>query len=113
MIELSLALPPDSRSDEIDLQTVTCRQCGFRGAAVYEESRRGALEQESWEHTGYRLADRELDELAALIGSCPDGANPRCGCASHLALGRADESGRWQSPAGLDWRQAFPMQLAR
>jgi len=30
-----IELPPDSRSDEISLQLVTCAARGFRGAAVY------------------------------------------------------------------------------
>jgi len=51
----AIQLPPDSRSDEFYLQLVRCRQCGFRGAAVYEESRRGALDADDWSHTGYHL----------------------------------------------------------
>ena len=62
-IILSLELPPDSRSDEITLQTVECSQCGFSGIAVYEESRRGALDSESVDHYSYRVG---VDDLRAL-----------------------------------------------
>ncbi len=50
-----LELPPDSRSDEITLQIIECSGCGFGGIAVYEESRRGALDDDSFDHTGYRV----------------------------------------------------------
>jgi hypothetical protein len=45
-ITQSIELPPDGRSDEISLQIVACQACGFAGTAVYEESRRGALDSE-------------------------------------------------------------------
>ena len=59
-IVLSITLPPDSRSDDIIVQTVQCDLCQFRAAAVYEESRRGGFDSESWEHRGYRIGEKDL-----------------------------------------------------
>jgi hypothetical protein len=97
-ITARLELPPDSRSDEITLQTVRCQDCGFAGIAVYEESRRGALDAESVDHRGFRIGAADLRALRRQMRSCPESSNPRCGCAAHQALGRKDGSGRW---AGL------------
>ena len=91
----TLELPPDSRSDEITLQIVECSACGFRAAASYEESRRGGLDEESVDHSGYRLPADRLDLIAALIGVCPEPDNARCTCASHQELGARDPNGRW------------------
>ncbi len=108
----SIDLPPDSRSDEITLQIVECSGCGFRAVAVYEESRRGVMEVESWDHTGYRLSEAVLEDLASTIIGCPDPGNRRCTCPSHLKLGKADTQGRWQGLAGAAVRYSFPMELA-
>ena len=94
-----IELPPDVRSDEITLQLVGCPACGFRGAVVYQESRRGALDAESWEYDGYPVKVDALARLTQLIASCPDRGEPRCGCRAHRELGRQDAQGRWQVPA--------------
>jgi len=94
-IGLRIELPSDSRSDEIAVQIVECSGCGFRGGAIYEESRRGALNSESWEHSGYLMAKSDVDALAALIRQCREPADRRCRCKSHQMLGQKDSSGRW------------------
>ena len=109
-ISRSIALPPDSRSDDIIVQVVRCGHCGFRAAAIYEESRRGGLDSESWDHRGYRLDKEELAELNRLMAACPDKKNKRCPCASHRQLGQKNEYGRWQPPFETDWERSFPMQ---
>jgi len=110
-ITTSIELPPDARSDEIALQVVACARCGFRAAAVYEESRRGSLDSEAVDHQGHRVPRATLDSLAAQIGACPDPANHSCGCESHRRLGRTDDSGRW---CGLeDATDRFPMRYER
>ena len=108
-IELSLSLPGDSRSDEICLQTVACADCGFDGLAVYEESRRGALDSESWDHSGYRLDDERLGQLSELIASCPRPDDTSCQCPAHRALGRRDDRGRWSGLDGWGVRDQFLM----
>jgi hypothetical protein len=108
-ITARLELPPDSRSDEITLQIVTCQDCGFAAIAVYEESRRGALDAESVDHRGLRIAAADLRALRAQIRSCPQPGNPRCVCTAHQALGRKDSSGRWAGLAGVELGDWFPM----
>lgn len=110
-IRHSIALPSDSRSDEIALQVVECAACGFRGAAVYEESRRGSLDSEAWEHTGYRVTDAVVETLIDQIRRCPAPSKENCRCPTHLALGQKDERGRWQWPGDMEGQDIYPMRL--
>jgi hypothetical protein len=108
-IELSITLPPDSRSDDIILQIVRCDRCRLRGAAVYEESRRGA--SESWDHRGYIINENTLEWLSSLINSCPNQKNKKCRCPAHRKLAKKDQNGRWIIPEGFSWEKSFPMRL--
>ena len=108
-IALSIELPPDSRSDEITLQTLECSDCGFEGIAVYEESRRGSLGSESFSHTGYHLSKGELGNLRKAIRSCPDRKNWRCRCPAHRRLSRTDAAGRSVALRDLETTDAFPV----
>lgn len=94
-IASSIEVPPDRWWDEIALQVVECPECGFRGAAVYEESRRGALDSEAWNHRGIRLAEPLLRTLIENIAACPEPRNWDCGCAGHLTWGRTGVDGQW------------------
>ncbi len=98
-IILRLELPPDSRWDEITLQTLACTRCGFTGVAVYQESRRGALDREIVHHEGFRLAPAEQRRLERALRSCPRPNDRRCECFAHRAFGSTNASGRW---TGLD-----------
>ena len=109
-VVLRIELPPDSRSDEIALQTVECSNCGFAGIAVYEESRRGSLDEETFHHTGYHLPRSDLQDLRRAIRSCPDPANSRCRCSAHQVLSQADASGRWNVLHDLHTTEAFPIE---
>jgi hypothetical protein len=111
-IAASIELPPDSRSDEVTLQVVACQRCGFQGLAVYEESRRGALESETWEHTGYRVEPARLASVVQAIESCPEPDNQACNCMSHRELGGQDGTGRWKGINGLDGRNSFRMEFS-
>jgi hypothetical protein len=106
-IERRIELPPDSRSDEIALQIVTCSQCGFAGIAVYEESRRGALDSESVDHRAYRTTPADLKIIRQAIRACPKPRDNRCRCASHRRLGRKDASGRWSGLADVHLEGRF------
>jgi hypothetical protein len=110
-ITLSLRLPFDSRSDDIALQIVECSHCKFQGVAVYEESRRGALDSESWDHSGYRVAKDDLTALIETMRQCPRPSNDECQCPAHRALGRTDASGRWCGIDHLKVLGGFPMRL--
>ena len=110
-ITLSLELPYDSRSDEITLQVVECRQCEFGALAVYEESRRGALDSDSFDHSGYRIAAKVLAAVRRLMQRCPRPKDPRCRCAAHRRLGSRDASARWKRLEGIEVEGAFRMIL--
>ena len=110
-IQAKIELPPDSRSDEIALQIVVCSRCGFSGIAVYEESRRGALDDESFTHVGYRVSDEDVRKLRRMIRQCPEPRNPRCRCPVHRELGRKDSSGRWNGLAGIPLEEGFMLRL--
>ena len=110
-ITSKLELPSDSRSDEIALQIVKCSRCGFAGIAVYEESRRGALDSESFDHTGYHVSTKDLKSLEKMIKQCPKPTNQRCGCSVHRTLGRKNASGRWSGLDDILLEGAFTMKL--
>lgn len=113
-ITRKLELPPDSSWDEIALQIVECSHCSFRGAAVYTESRRGALDSEVWNHTGYRIDEEKLATLQTVMEQCPAPSNSRCQCSTHQLLGqRSPETGQWKRVKGFDQAASFPMRLMR
>ena len=106
-----IELRPDSRSDEIALQIVECSRCGFAGIAIYEESRRGALDSESTDHTGYRVSPDDLIALRKTIKRCPRPSNRRCRCPAHRTLSRKDASGRWSALDDIHREGAFRLAL--
>lgn len=55
-ITVAVDLGPDGNSDENMLQTVECASCALQALAIYEESRRGSLDSESWHHDGWHVA---------------------------------------------------------
>lgn len=111
-IRAAIALPSDSRSDEIYLQLTRCNQCGFEAVAVYEESRRGALDQEAFQHVGYFLGRESLQFVKDRMRFCPDPDNPNCPCPVHQELGAVDAFGSWNGLAGLEVGDHFQMQIA-
>jgi len=111
-ISHSIELPPDARSDEIALQLVACSvdECGFRGVAIYEESRRGSLGSDHWDHTGYIVSDEVFEMLRTAIAGCPEPSIASCKCDSYQNLGKGSPAGRWQPPEGIEWVSAFPIE---
>lgn len=110
-IESFLELPPDSRSDEITVQIIGCQRCGFAGVAVYEESRRGGLGQESVDHAGYQVDEDDLAALREKLASCPAPADPHCTCVVHREVGRQDATGRWRELGGLLLGERFAIEI--
>ena len=102
----SIELPPE-RYDELTLQVVGCNACGFRGAAIYEESRQGSSDR--WHHSCFAAPAEVLDALAALIESCPKQSERNCSCDALKTIGRRDPSGKWVPPVPVDSRDALPM----
>ena len=96
-ITTKIELGPDNRSDEIMLQIVRCYRCNFWGIAIYEESRRGSLENESFLHYGYHVGRADLRALQEIIKECPEPGNRRCECFAHHTLNIKDDSGRWNA----------------
>jgi hypothetical protein len=110
-ISQKIEIPPDSRSDEICLQIVECSDCGFEGIAVYEESRRGRLDEESVDHTGYRVTEDDLSSLRKTMRGCPKPGDWQCRCRAHQKLGRTDASGRWNALHELEIQGTFAINV--
>jgi len=110
-ITQTIELPPDSRSDEIMLQIVKCGRCRFEAVAVYEESRRGGLDDESVDHRGYYVSESDLKIVKDKVSQCPNPQNGRCRCRVHKQLGSRDKSGRWDGLAGIELGQRFVMKI--
>jgi hypothetical protein len=107
----SIELPPDNRSDEISLQLAKCSLCGFKGLVVYEESRRGSLMADCWDHYGYHIRKSDFQKCLAWIKSCPNPRHADCDCPIHRIFNKRDKSGRW---IGLDaFELSEPFQLKR
>ena len=107
-----IELEGDSRSDDIALQLLVCSSCSFDGIAVYQESRRGALDSESYDHYGYAVSDEDFRAFCALLEQCPDRGKSNCDCATHRALNRFNESGRWNALESYDQKSYFQMRFA-
>ena len=105
----SLEVGADSRSDEITVQVAECGACGLLAAAVYEESRRGSLDSEAWDHDGYRMPADRAAELLRLVQSCPRPRDASCTCPAHTALGVTDETGRWAGLGAWGAGSRFPL----
>lgn len=109
-ISFFLELPPSADDDEIAVQVLKCGDCGFRGLAVYRESRHGSLDSESWQHDGYVLSDEAMERLMEAMLKCPTPADRRCACDTHASLGKYDWSAVAQS--GIEVIRQFEMRLA-
>ncbi|HJN16712.1 MAG TPA: hypothetical protein QGH10_14500 [Armatimonadota bacterium] len=106
-IESGIELPSDARSDDIWLQIVGCEGCGLRGVVAYEESRRGALNSESWSHEGHRADEALLQQIGELISCCPNPHDARCPCDSHAFLA----GGGWRElVAGVPREEIFQVE---
>ena len=110
-ITASIDLSPDYRWDEITLQTVKCTKCGFTGLATYLESRRGALDSETWDHTGYHVSDEVVDKVNKQIKKCSKPRDHRCKCTSHKSLGKKDDAYRWVFISNLSDARPFEMRM--
>ncbi|RIK65561.1 MAG: hypothetical protein DCC64_00130 [Planctomycetota bacterium] len=80
----------DALWDEIAVQLVTC-ECGFSGAAVYEEERRGRLDEETSRHYGYKLSAEQSAQFKEMLDACPNLNDENCECPTHLAMNASDD----------------------
>lgn len=96
-------LPADERSDEIAIQIIECQHCGKRGMGIYEESRRGAMEEEHWSHTGYWLDFDAKIQLDLLLETCT-GVNSKKSMKTLIEYYKNKFAG---SPIQVDWNSGF------
>lgn len=108
----SIELPPDRDSEEITLQVVSCKVCGFKGLALYEESRRSFYEGEDWKHIGYWVSPDAVESVMAAIHSCPDPFNDQCDCPAHTILAEGDAQGVWKGLLEMQRGHTFLMRMA-
>lgn len=95
IISSNLELPGDSRSDEISLQILECLNCDFKGIGVYEESRRGAIDSDSYDHRGYIVNEETLQFFREKIKQCTQPRNTKCECNAHRHFYKLNMHGRW------------------
>lgn len=107
----ALELSSDASSDEITVQQIACAGCGLHGAAVYQESRRGRLDAESWDHSGFILEDADYRRLDGLMRACPNPASRDCTCGAYTYFNQLDPAGHWRGLAGFQVSTPFPMVL--
>ena len=110
-ITANLELPYDSRSDEIALQIIKCMHCRFETIAVYEESRRGAMGEESIDHRAYYVKESDLEWVKKQMSYCPMPRNSRCLCKIHRKLGSKDKSGRWNGLTNIELGRRFAIEM--
>lgn len=91
----------DAWSDDICLQLASCQACGQKTVLLYEESRRGSLDSDSWSHLGYLLEESTARELHHWFSLCPAKDDTSCGCCAHRHLSRTDSSGCWDGLEGF------------
>ena len=58
-ITASCDIEPDAYNDEARLQIIICRNCNFKGLAIYQEATRGSFDETNFTHTGY-IVDNNL-----------------------------------------------------
>jgi len=105
----ALELGPDKRSDEVAFQVVACTACGFEGVAVYEESRRGALDDESWSHTAWAADDSAIAAARRLIASCRRPRYATCTCPAHARARGVVRGENIPELEGVDWETPLPI----
>jgi hypothetical protein len=110
----AMDLPPDSRSDDVMLQIIECNSCSFKGLALYEESRRGGMDDESFDHTGFWVSDEAVSEVEDIFSLCSSLGDKRCNCIGHKRAVAATSTGKKWRLALLDQygcEQTFVMKL--
>lgn len=110
-ITSKIELPPDSRSDEIAVQTLKCSKCRLAALGIYEESRRGSFDLESVDHRGYYVDASSLASIEKMIGECPEPKKSGCRCRIHRSFGCVNEVGRWNWIDKIAHKEKFKLQI--
>jgi hypothetical protein len=66
-ITLSADIDPGYNFDERTIQIIECASCDFKGIGIYEESRRGSLDSESFNHIAYYSPIEKVKLLEKMI----------------------------------------------
>jgi len=66
-VTASRDIDPGQNYDERAIQVLICSSCGYTGIGIYEESRRGALDSESFNHISYNSPIEKVYLLQKLI----------------------------------------------
>jgi Zn ribbon nucleic-acid-binding protein len=85
-IELSIELPADDSWDENSVQLAACQACGLRAITLYQESRRGSLQDEAWQHFGAVISAEAYQLLAEMFSGCPAPMDRSCRCTAHRCV---------------------------
>ena len=109
-IRHSIDLPGDVRWDDISVQTVVCGACRFTGAAVYQASRRGGLDDEIVHHTGYAMDRGDFTLWDGLLATCPSPQKVSCTCDAHRAF-NSRRKHIWELPGVIATGKSFVMEL--
>ena len=112
-ITAHLEIPPDRDWDEITLQIVGCSSCGLGALAVYQESRRGSLETEAWQHNGYRIDPPDVRRLTEVLNQCPRPNDSSCLCSAHLELGLTNNKLQWEGISKIALLQHFQLESCK
>jgi hypothetical protein len=107
----SIELPSDARWDEITLQMLKCDHCGQNVVGVYQESRRGGLDEEIFHHMAYRINEENTKKLKELMDTCLRPTDVHCPCKSHKELSRQDEQCQWNALELFGLGETFSLQL--
>lgn len=110
-ITSSIELPPDSRSDEITVQTIKCTKCGFTGLEIYEETRRGSLNEDCIHNYGIYIDNLTYESMKKTFRQCPKPKESDCQCKTHHSLNQVNEFGRWNWLERFSQKKSFELQI--
>lgn len=90
-------------SDEL-IQTVQCSESGFRGIALYAESRAGALEDDAPNHDAFAVDDESYAAANELLEKIEQGDER-----AKITLQTLYETRFADGPIRIKWNSIFPM----
>ncbi|PIT86390.1 MAG: hypothetical protein COU33_03445 [Candidatus Magasanikbacteria bacterium CG10_big_fil_rev_8_21_14_0_10_43_6] len=102
-IPSSIELGSTDQFDETTLQIARCTSCSFVGVATYEESRRGALDNDSVTHRVYAMPASAIESVENRIGYCKTPKDGHCSCQSHQDLKELYEEIRKKQGKDILW----------
>lgn len=108
MIKLSVEIPEHTVFDDVDIQSIRCNNCKKSGMGIYEESRRGNLQDETVNHYGYWLDTESQLNLDQLLESCQNDKEKE---GSNLKLSKFYKDNFANSKIRLDLSTQFNIEI--